>query len=611
MFILTRARRNLVIALMVIGCLLLFFSFFFWHNFFLFHSEEARLEAEIAMHNSALDPTVNYLAFLPYDGGFNNRRIQLEMQAWMALLLNRTLILPRPSSVFSKSSVNEDLHVKGSRMLDPDDVYDMETLLKAIPAIRAEDFERHGGLKLLAARQRLWELQNPELVAAGNIAGRHRALDCRNDKRRFAVAAADTNSEHEHGDEKKKMTKTLSHHWMFYCEKAEPYAAIAKSQWLDYDLGHFYKFPFRSATAAPNEQRRPHNGEDDVVEGEEEDEVDPFQAQRKPIPLPAGNLFDNKASNKDAAGVAIVPPLLFDGSEEGFRVFGNLALPNRKVLLKDSGKTALLHSLLQKMQRVFEYKNHVVLRAAETALRLLLRKRGGGGGKDDDDDGGDDGEGGGRKRAGVGDFAAFHMRRTDYQTMFPHLVSDPPSVLMRFKRFFSASPDKKKHHSSSRINISTVFIASDDDAEIKRILNMPEHRCVLSNTGDDDSAIRLVTWTDLEKMDSSLREISPASLKPLVAQLILAKASFFVGNERSSLTSFVVRMRGYAGLEKRTFYSTMGFVDNNGNNNNDGQHHHHHHQHYGAGHNLDPIVFLPAMNQGVAEAAWVWREIAN
>jgi hypothetical protein len=179
------------------------------------------------------------------------------------------------------------------------------------------------------------------------------------------------------------------------------------------------------------------------------------------------------------------------------------------------------------------------------------------------------------------------MRRTDYKTMFPHLVSDPASVLTRFKYFWTrgggGDSEKKKP--------ATIFIASDNDGEVKSLLNQPEHRgCIFGPDGAPTA--RVLTWSDLEDLDASLAAVQPETLKPVISQLVLAQGKIFVGNERSSLTSLVVRLRGYAGLEKLTFYSTMGFT-----------------QEESDVVMPKPIVFLPAMNQGIAEAPWVWRLI--
>ena len=84
------------------------------------------------------DPGEAYVSFEPWNGGYNNRRMGLELAFVAALVLNRTLVMPPATNAVLTPGVTSFA-----------DFYDVEAMRRHVPVLRWGEFERGPG-RLLA-----------------------------------------------------------------------------------------------------------------------------------------------------------------------------------------------------------------------------------------------------------------------------------------------------------------------------------------------------------------------------------------------------------------------------------------------------------------------------
>eukprot|EP00754_Rhynchopus_humris_P042766 Rhum_TRINITY_DN2743_c0_g1::Rhum_TRINITY_DN2743_c0_g1_i1::g.8011::m.8011 len=99
-------------------------------------SEEAA--AKDAASQRQPDDGEAYVSFEPWNGGYNNRRMGLELAFVAALVLNRTLVLPPATNAVLTPGVTSFA-----------DFYDIEAMRRHVPVVRWADFEQGPG-RLLA-----------------------------------------------------------------------------------------------------------------------------------------------------------------------------------------------------------------------------------------------------------------------------------------------------------------------------------------------------------------------------------------------------------------------------------------------------------------------------
>ena len=127
-----------------------------------------------------------YLSFEPWAAGFNNRRQSFELAAYMACLMNRTLIVPDLGLGPNGQHHHYDHHAGGrDTKLQFGEAYDLPHLNKYIPLVKYWDFVRAGGLKMLSLQDGYPSEHEEEAAAAINeSSGQHKTGQSESEPRR-------------------------------------------------------------------------------------------------------------------------------------------------------------------------------------------------------------------------------------------------------------------------------------------------------------------------------------------------------------------------------------------------------------------------------------------
>ena len=105
------------------------------------HSTRYWRETEHLWPSEVFPPTEKYLSFEPWQGGFNNIRMSLEMAAALAFALKRTLVLPPAYRMY----------LRGHSSLQ--DYFDLTDLGKGLPVVTYEQFAERVDLKKYASME--------------------------------------------------------------------------------------------------------------------------------------------------------------------------------------------------------------------------------------------------------------------------------------------------------------------------------------------------------------------------------------------------------------------------------------------------------------------------
>ena len=172
---------------------------------------------------------------------------------------------------------------------------------------------------------------------------------------------------------------------------------------------------------------------------------------------------------------------------------------------------------------------------------------------------------------GIERFSCVHLRRKDFVRQYASISGDPKSILLNLLPLFNEK--------------EPVFIATDDDAEIGRLLNsfLPRKKGTgdnrrssakkvsITNMGEADAmevdegelaTVQWVWWSLLvrESVIGSnaflqLKRV-PSILLPLVVQEVCIGARVFAANPLSSYSGWIVRQRGFQGA-MGPYYTTV------------------------------------------------------
>ena len=85
-----------------------------------------------------------YVSFEPWQGGFNNERMSLEQAAAVAVLLDRTLVLPPKRSIY----------LRGSTAFT--DYFDLADMQRGLRVVSFDDFSKRVGLQAHAGKAPAW-----------------------------------------------------------------------------------------------------------------------------------------------------------------------------------------------------------------------------------------------------------------------------------------------------------------------------------------------------------------------------------------------------------------------------------------------------------------------
>ena len=100
--------------------------------------------AATAQKWSGAESDEKYVSFEPWQGGFNNERMSLEQAAAVAVLLDRTLVLPPKRSIY----------LRGTTAFT--DYFDLADMQRGLRVVSFEDFSMRVGLQAHAGKAAAW-----------------------------------------------------------------------------------------------------------------------------------------------------------------------------------------------------------------------------------------------------------------------------------------------------------------------------------------------------------------------------------------------------------------------------------------------------------------------